>query len=109
MARPTKAQDPGSVGKNPSTRKGISLNRPTRKRINLYTTPTCPYSQMAKSWLDQNKVAYKEFDVISDPAARKRIIAKSGRQSVPQIEIGNVVIVGFDKESLEKKLGKKFE
>lgn len=64
---------------------------------------------MAKAWLDQNNVSYKEYDVTADEAAKKRIIAKSGRQSVPQVEIGNVVIVGFDKESLEKRLGKRIE
>ncbi|MEK6961592.1 MAG: glutaredoxin domain-containing protein [Nanoarchaeota archaeon] len=109
MARPTSAQDRGSAGTTSPTLKVSPKKRASCLRINLYTTPTCPYSRMAKAWLDQNKVSYHEYDVTIDETAKKRIIAKSGRQSVPQIEIGNVVIVGFDRESIEKRLGKKIE
>ena len=75
--------------------------------ITIYTTPTCPYCVMAKHWLTQKKISFKEINVIDDDKARDYIIAKSRSTGVPQIEIGRKVIVGFDREALEQALLKK--
>ena len=60
---------------------------------------------MVKSYLTDNKIAYKEINVAEDKAGRDDMIRNSGKMVVPQIEIDGEIIVGFDKEKLKEKLG----
>ncbi len=61
---------------------------------------------MAKDFLKQKGVAFKEIDVGSDPAAAEEMIALSGQMGVPVITINGEVIVGFDRPAIEKALAK---
>lgn len=54
--------------------------------------------------LDQNKVAYQNFDVASDKAARDEMIKKTGQLAVPVIDIDGEVVVGYDEKWLRQKL-----
>ncbi|HLC85158.1 MAG TPA: glutaredoxin family protein [Candidatus Nanoarchaeia archaeon] len=74
------------------------------KKVTVYSTPTCQYCKMAKEWLKEHKIAFTEVNVADDEEARNKMIEKSGEIGVPQIEIGSKIIVGFDKEALEKEL-----
>jgi len=60
---------------------------------------------MVKSYLTDNKIAYKEINVAEDKAGRDEMIRKSGNMVVPQIDINGEIIVGFDKAKLKEKLG----
>ncbi len=73
--------------------------------VNVYTTPTCAYCHMAKNFFDANKIRYTEFDVASDKEKADEMIKKSGQMGVPVIEIGDEIIVGFDKARISKILG----
>lgn len=77
-----------------------------QQKVTIYTSPTCHYCKMAKEWLKSHKVSFTEIDVTADEEARDAMIEKSGEIGVPQIEIGNKIIVGFDKEELKKALKK---
>lgn len=74
------------------------------KQITIYSTPTCPYCNMAKEYLDGLKVEYTDHDVSTDTAAAEEMIKKSGQMGVPVIEIDGKIIVGFDKPELEAAL-----
>lgn len=78
-------------------------------KVTIYTTPTCPYCQMAKQFFTDNKVAYSEVDVASDQQAAQLMIKKSGQMGVPVIAVEKggreEVIVGFDQPRLTKALG----
>ena len=75
------------------------------KNISIYSTPTCVYCNMAKTFFKANNVAYSEYNVASDLAKRKEMIDKTGQMGVPVIEVGNEVIVGFDEPKLRSVLG----
>jgi len=75
--------------------------------VKVYTTPTCPYCKKAKAWLKEHKVKFEEINVLENEAARDHIVEKSGQTGVPQIEIKDKVIVGFDEEALQAQFGKK--
>ncbi|HUV53119.1 MAG TPA: glutaredoxin domain-containing protein [Dehalococcoidia bacterium] len=60
---------------------------------------------MVKSYLTDNKIAYKEINVAEDKIGRDEMIRKSGNMVVPQIDINGEIIVGFDKAKLKEKLG----
>ena len=73
----------------------------------IYTTPTCQYCKLAKAYFQEKGVEYEEKDVLTDLQARKEMIEKSGQLGVPVITIGNNVVIGFDKHTLEHLLQEK--
>ncbi len=75
------------------------------KNIKVYSTSTCPYCQMLKEYLTEKKINYLNFDVGQDKDALKEMKEKSGQFGVPVIDIEGKIIVGFDKEELNKELG----
>ena len=72
--------------------------------IIIYSTPTCPYCQQVKEFLDQNKIKYKDIDVSTDEKAAKEMIEKSKQMGVPVIDIDGQIIIGFDEKKLRKIL-----
>lgn len=67
------------------------------KKIEIYTTPTCPYCMAAKRLLAKKGAAYTEIDVSRDPALRAAMTARAkGRRSVPQIFIAGSHVGGSD-------------
>ena len=72
--------------------------------ITVYSTPTCPYCKMVKAFLNEKGVEFKDIDVSADRDAVKAMVEKSGQMGVPQIEINDKIIVGFNKEALEREL-----
>jgi glutaredoxin 3 len=72
--------------------------------VKVYSTPTCPYCVMAKDFLNKHGVDFEDIDVASDRDAATYIIEKSGQMGVPVIEIGNEIIVGFNRDALSKAL-----
>jgi len=72
--------------------------------IKIYSTPTCPYCQMAKNFFTQKGFKYEEFDVSTDETARNEMITKTGQLGVPVIEIDDNIIIGFDQKVIEEIL-----
>jgi glutaredoxin 3 len=69
----------------------------TMARVEIYTTPSCPYCQAAKRLLAGKGVSYEETDVSRDPALRQAMTARAGgRRTVPQIFIGGRHVGGSD-------------
>ncbi len=75
------------------------------KKIKVYSTQTCPYCKMLKGFLNDKGLEFEDIDVGSDQKAAQEMIEKSGQMGVPQIEINEKIIVGFDKELIEAELG----
>ena len=75
------------------------------KSVKVYSTSSCPYCHRAKDYLKENNVQFEDIDVGADPDAGKEMIDKSGQMGVPVIDIDGQIIVGFDKEAIEKALG----
>ncbi|PIN75072.1 NrdH-redoxin [Candidatus Woesearchaeota archaeon CG10_big_fil_rev_8_21_14_0_10_37_12] len=73
-------------------------------KVTVYSTPTCPFCHKAKDFLKENKIAFKDIDVSKDHDAAQDMIEKSGQMGVPVIEIGDEIIVGFDKAKMKKAL-----
>ncbi len=75
------------------------------KKIKIYSTPTCPYCVRAKEYLKQKNFTFEDIDVSLNNEAVEELIHKSGQIGVPVIEIDGEIIVGFDKEKMNKALG----
>jgi glutaredoxin 3 len=66
-------------------------------KVTIYTTWLCPYCSGAKSLLARKGVSFEEIDAPRGSAARDEAIEKSGgRQTVPQIFIGDTAVGGYD-------------
>lgn len=64
--------------------------------IAIFTKPGCPYCAAAREDFRQRAVAFVEHDVLSDPAALRRMLdLNGGRRHVPTIVEGERVTVGF--------------
>ncbi len=70
----------------------------------MYTTPTCGYCKLAKEFFKEHNVEVTEKDVTVDLEAREYMIQKSGQLGVPVIEVGDVMVLGFDKNKLSQLL-----
>jgi glutaredoxin 3 len=65
-------------------------------KIEIYTTPTCPYCHAAKSLLKEKGVDYTEITVL-DPDLREKMTQRAhGRRTVPQIFIDDAHVGGYD-------------
>jgi glutaredoxin 3 len=75
-------------------------------RIEMYTTPTCPYCHAAKALLAAKNAAYEEISVAGDPALRQAMTQRAhGRFTVPQIFIGDVHVGGFEEMAALERRG----
>ena len=73
-------------------RTGAQVHR--QARVVIYTTRICPYCIAAKRLLDQLGIPYEEHDV-SDPAARREVVARTRWRTVPVILIDDKLVGGF--------------
>ena len=65
-------------------------------KIEIYTTPTCPYCHAAKLLLADKGADYTEITVL-DPELREAMTQRAnGRRTVPQIFIGETHVGGYD-------------
>ncbi len=76
-------------------------------KVKVYSTPICPFCRMAKEFLKEKGIEFEDIDVSKDQKAAQEMIEKSGQMGVPVIEIDGKIVVGFDKEKIEKLLGLK--
>ncbi|MCX5725783.1 MAG: glutaredoxin family protein [Candidatus Saganbacteria bacterium] len=73
--------------------------------VKIYSTPTCPYCKMAKDYLKAKGVKLEEIDISADPARADEIFKRSGQTGVPVLDIDGEIIVGFDRQKINKALG----
>ncbi len=74
------------------------------KKVKVYSTPTCTYCVVLKKYLEGKDINYEEIDVSENEEEQKKMIEKTGQMGVPVVEIDDEVIIGFDKEKIEKAL-----
>ena len=65
-------------------------------RVDVYTTPSCPYCVRAKRLLEARRIPFREIDVAIDDDLRGELIERTGRRTVPQIFIDGESIGGFE-------------
>lgn len=76
------------------------------KAITVYGAEWCAFCHMVKRYLDDKGIKYEYIDVDHDRAAAKHIVEKTGQAGIPVTEIGEQVIIGFDRPKIDEALSK---
>ncbi|MDZ7744792.1 MAG: glutaredoxin family protein [Candidatus Saccharibacteria bacterium] len=79
-------------------------------KITIYSTSTCGYCKMLKSYLQNHDITYDEKIADEDQSLAKELYEKSGQLGVPFtiIEQDNgeeVSVLGFDRHKIDHALG----
>ncbi|MCX8059022.1 MAG: glutathione S-transferase N-terminal domain-containing protein [Spirochaetes bacterium] len=70
--------------------------------IIVYSTPSCPYCQLAKQFLKSKNIDFEDVDVSKDYSRALEMVKKSGQTGVPVIDFNGEIIIGFDRARLER-------
>ena len=68
----------------------------TQPVVTLYVSDWCPYCQRAKNLLTQKQLIFDEINVDDDAKFREEMTARSNRNTVPQIFVGDKHVGGCD-------------
>jgi glutaredoxin 3 len=74
--------------------------------IIIYSTPTCQYCGMARSYLQGKGLSFTDYDVSKDEARMAEMVAMTNQGSVPVIIINGRVMVGFNRQVVDAALAK---
>ena len=72
--------------------------------IKVYSTPTCPWCFKLKDFLQDKEIEFEDVDISKDSKGREEMFAKSNQIGVPVVDIGGVIIVGFDRIAIEEAI-----
>ncbi|MFH0736956.1 MAG: glutaredoxin family protein [Candidatus Micrarchaeota archaeon] len=72
--------------------------------IIIYSSPSCQYCNMAKTYLLERKLAFTDIDVSKDQEKAREMVKKSGQAAVPVLEINGRIVVGFDRQLIDDAL-----
>ncbi len=91
-----KLDDFNEEKKNGQSKKG--------EKIEVFTTPMCPYCTKIKKWFNSEKIEYEEHNVAENKEKAKKMIEMSGKRSVPQTKVGEKIIIGFQPEKIKEAI-----
>ncbi len=77
----------------------------TNAKIQVYSTPSCPYCHMAKEYFKSKGLDFEDYDVLKDVQKRQEMIQESGQMGVPVIKINGKIVIGFNKGKMNELLG----
>lgn len=90
-----------------------NTNSNQKKKVEIYSTPTCVYCGQAKDFFAANGIAFTNYDVSTDAAKRTEMIEKTGQMGVPVIVLTPndsdnpedvEIVIGFNKKHLATSL-----
>ncbi|MFA7141860.1 MAG: glutaredoxin domain-containing protein [Candidatus Paceibacterota bacterium] len=73
-------------------------------KVKLYTTPICPYCFTIKKFFEENNIEFEEIDASKSEEIQNLIIEKTGKMTVPVVNVNESWVQGFNREELVKLL-----
>ena len=79
--------------------------------IKLYTLSTCTHCKSLKGLLEESKVQFEFIDIDLLEKKERKAVMKDLRRinpkgSLPTVQIGDQVVVGFKEDEIKEALGK---
>lgn len=75
-------------------------------KVTIYTRPFCPYCSRAVALLNEKGADFTEIEAGMDPTLRQEMMQRSGRNTFPQIFVGDQHIGGCDDMMALEEQGK---
>ncbi len=85
--------------KSMKARLAEARERPATNQPTLLTAQWCAYCRQAKAYLNEKKIAYREYDI--DTADGMRMLAETGGRGVPVLLWHNQKISGFSRAAYD--------
>jgi mycoredoxin len=91
-------------------RKGREENLKNMELV-LYSAFWCPDCRVAKRFLQQHGLSYKEIDIENTPGAAEEVVARTGKRAIPQFVIDGEWVQpyrqgeGFLYDEMSERLG----
>ena len=98
---------PGGNGSRKTTSRRASARKPayrTGPEVVVYTTTWCGWCRKTLAFLDERGVRYVNKDIEANDWHRDELIEKTGRTSIPVVEIDGEIIRGFNASRMEQLL-----
>jgi mycoredoxin len=79
--------------------------------ITLYSAYWCPDCRVAKRFLQEHNIPYKEIDIEKTPGAADELVKQTGKRAIPQLVLDGEWVQpyrpgeGFLYEEMSKRLG----
>ena len=70
--------------------------------VSVYSTPTCTFCTKVKEYLQQRQIRFVDYDVSRDQRKGEEMVHKSRQTGVPVIDFNGQIVVGFDKNRLDR-------
>lgn len=70
----------------------------------VYTAADCGWCRLVKQYFDEKQVIYEEVDIFRHPERMAELISKSLQMSVPVTDVNGTVVIGYNREALERAL-----
>ena len=62
--------------------------------ITVYTGSFCGYCEQVRALLERRRIAFTEVSVEDHPDLREKLLARSGRRTLPQVYVGERYVGG---------------
>lgn len=72
--------------------------------ITVYSAPGCPWCKRVKDFLNQHNVTFRDVNVTEDKQALNELLEKTGRMTVPVIDVDGTIIHGYNVTKLQEAL-----
>ena len=74
--------------------------------VSVYSTPTCAHCTRLKDYLKERQVKFQDIDVSRDERKADEMLHKSRQQGVPVTDFNGTIIVGFDRERIDRLIAR---
>jgi glutaredoxin 3 len=88
-------------------KKKNEMQEKASRKITVYSTQTCPYCTMVKTFLKEQNIEFVDVDVGRDRQKAIEMVKKSGQSGVPVTEVNGRMIVGFRPDEILKAMNSK--
>jgi len=74
--------------------------------VSVYSTPSCAYCRQVKNYLRERGVKFRDYDISRDERKAGEMMHKSRQTGVPVIDFNGTIIVGFDRQRIDRLIAR---
>lgn len=75
------------------------------QQVVVYSAPWCGWCRKTITYLKSRDVRYTEKDIEANPAYHRELVSKTGRTSIPVIDVDGELIRGYNRAEIDRRLG----